>query len=65
MKSAEQYHDKYWIYFIGNIDVNNGTSMIPEIFQDPHVIILSNNDFEKIVMKIQVKKKPAVPNNTS
>jgi hypothetical protein len=52
--------------FYRYIDVDNGTStMTPEIFQDPHVIILSNDDFEKMVMKIQVKKKPAVLNNTS
>ncbi|MFA5931707.1 MAG: DUF3883 domain-containing protein [archaeon] len=48
MKVAKTLKEKYWVYFVGGIDVNTGTAKNkPILYKNPAESILKNKNFKK------------------
>lgn len=58
IKIASKLMDRYWIYFISEIDIDTGSSPVdPEIIQNPFLNLLSNPDFTQDIEGYHITKK--------
>ena len=63
MKMAKELGVKYWIYFVGGIDLEKKSSqMEPVPIQDPANHILDSDGYEKDCMKLFVRRAIEKPN---
>lgn len=58
MRKAKNLGQKYWIYFLGGVDIEKKSSMEqPILFQDPIKKIIGNPDFDLEYSKLIIKYK--------
>ncbi len=58
MRKAKNLGQKYWIYFLGGVDIEKKSSMEqPILFQDPIKKIIGNPDFDLEYSKLIIRYK--------
>ncbi|NJD78211.1 MAG: DUF3883 domain-containing protein [Candidatus Methanoperedens sp.] len=63
MKVAKNLGQKYWIYFLGGVDLKKKSSIEhPTLFQDPIKTIIGNSDFDLEYSGLKVKYKKSLEN---
>jgi len=61
IKHAEELKDRYWLYFVPEIDVDKKTSSKdPIMIQNPYSSIFSNSNFDKVIEGYHITKKSNV-----